>query len=291
MVPRIEIELETCDREGLCVQVCWEFVFEQTDQDSFPIVKQPANCIYCGHCIAVCPSDAITIDEMDTENFRHHTTEMDIASDRLLDFVRMRRSVRNYKKRPVERALVDKLIEAGRYAPTGGNAQSLAYIIVDKDETKESLALLLLEIIKNKVALCRDEDALATLDPEEVNRLQEDLPIFKQVIKEFKEGIDPFFYDAPIVVVVHADPSMTACPTEDAAIASYQMMLMAHSLGLGTCYIHNLYEYADESGEVREILDVPPDSDVLIAFAFGYPEIPFRRLVDRYAPEVNWIGG
>ena len=41
MMPRIEINLETCDKEGLCVQVCWELVFEQADQDSFPVVAHP----------------------------------------------------------------------------------------------------------------------------------------------------------------------------------------------------------------------------------------------------------
>ncbi len=289
MMPRIEINLETCDKEGLCVQVCWEFVFEQADQDSFPVVAHPEKCIFCGHCIAVCPSGAITIHEMDMANFGQHTAEMDIEAGRLLDFLRMRRSVRNYKKRIVPRELVEKLVEAARYAPTGGNAQSLAYTIVDKEETFESLALLLLEIVKNKVALCRDEKALAALSPEEADGLREELPYFELTVSEFEEGIDPFFYRAPVVVVVHADPSLTACPTEDATLGTYQMMLMAHSLGLGTCYIHYLYEYADESPGVREILDVPAGNKVLMAFTLGYPAIPFRRFIDRFMPEVNWV--
>ena len=289
MIPKIEINLETCDKEGLCVQVCWEFVFEQADPDSFPVVAHPEKCIFCGHCIAVCPSGAITIHEMDMANFGQHTAEMDIEAGRLLDFLRMRRSVRNYKKRIVPRELMEKLVEAARYAPTGGNAQSLAYTVVDKDETFESLALLLLEIVKNKVALCRDEKALAALDSEKANLLREELPYFELTVSEFEEGIDPFFYRAPAVVIVHADPSLTACPTEDATLATYQMMLMAHSFGLGTCYIHNLYEYADESPEVREILDVPADNKVLLAFTLGYPAIPFKRLIDRFKPQVNWI--
>ncbi len=291
MIPRIEIDHEKCDKEGLCVRVCWEYVLEQADRDSFPVITHPEMCIFCGHCAAVCPSGAITIHEMDMANFRPRTAEMSIEPDNLLDFLRMRRSIRNYKqKRPVPKEMVKKLIQAARYAPTGGNVQSLKHIIVEDRDTMDTLALHCIDIFKKKVSLCQDEEALAALDLIEAKRVRDDLPYFEIVLTEYEEGIDPFFYRAPVLVVTHADLSVTPCPLEDATLATYQMMLMAHSLGLGTCFISNFYENANKPQAIREILAIPPDNKILMAFALGYPAIRFRTLIDRNEPQVQWSG-
>jgi len=291
MKPTIEIDHNKCDREGLCVRVCWEYVFEQVDSDSVPVITHPEMCILCGHCIAVCPEDAITIHEMDMANFRPHTAEMSIEPDNLLDFLRMRRSVRNYKKnRPVSKKMVEKLIRAARYAPTGGNVQSLKHIIVDSRETLDELTSHLINIFKKRADLCQDEEALGALDPIEANNLREFQPYFEVMLSEYEEGIDPFFYSAPMLIITHADLLDTLCPLEDATLATYQMMLMAHSLGLGTCFVSNFYENGDKSQAIREILAIPPESKILMAFVLGYPAIHFRTLIDRIEPEVRWLG-
>ncbi len=95
------------------------------------------------------------------------------------------------------------------------------------------------------------------------------------MISDHEAGKDPFFYQAPVLIVTCADLTVTPCPLEDATLASYQMMLMAHSLGLGTCYIGNFYEYANESQSVRDMLSIPPDDDILMSFTLGYPALRF----------------
>jgi len=291
MIHRIEINPETCDKEGLCVRVCADGVFEKEDKTSFPIVAHPERCFLCGQCVAVCPGDAITHHGFEMENFLPHTPEMDIEPDNLLGFLRMRRSVRNYnQKRSVSREALEKLIDAARYAPTGSNAQSLEHIVINDREMMEKLAALCLDLFKERLALSQDKDALSSIDPGVARRIQAEVPFYKRVISDYVAGKDPFFYRAPVLVVTHANLTITSCPLEDATLASYQMMLMAQSLGLGTCYIGNFYEFANDSQAIREMLVMPAEHGILMSFTLGYPAVRFRKLVDRKKPKVNYIG-
>jgi nitroreductase/NAD-dependent dihydropyrimidine dehydrogenase PreA subunit len=288
--PRVEINQELCDKEGLCVMVCIEGIFEQADKESFPVVDHPERCWLCGHCVAVCPGDSITVHGMSFENFLPVTPEMQFEPKNLLGFLRTRRSVRNYNpKRPVRREIIEKLIEAARYAPTGSNVQSLQHIIVETRETIDSLAAHCIEILKEKMTQWRDQVTMPDLEPWLLRRLRADIYFYEKIIAEHEAGIDTIFFQAPVVIVTHADLSITSCPLEDASIASYQMMLMAQSLGLGTCYIGNFYPYANESEAIRELLGIPPSHDILMTFTLGYPAIRFNRLIDRSEPKVQWL--
>ena len=107
---------------------------------------------------------------------------------------------------------------------------------------------------------------------------------------DYENGKDPIFYQAPALIITHADLRITTCPLEDATLASFQMMLMAQSLGLGTCYIGNFYEIANESQLIRKLLAIPAENEILMAFTLGYPAIRFRKVVDRSKLEVQWVG-
>jgi nitroreductase len=153
----------------------------------------------------------------------------------------------------------------------------------------DTLAFHCVDLFRQWVALFQDEDALSSLDPRLAKRIRADMPFYKRVISDYEAGKDPFFYRAPVLVVTHADLTITSCPLEDATLAAYHMMLMAQSLGLGTCYIGNFYEFANDSQPIREILALPPEHDILMSFTLGYPAVRFRKLVDRNKAKVRWL--
>ena len=291
MLPKIEIDHEICDKEGLCVRVCVEEIFEQKERRTVPAIVHPETCFFCGQCLAICPSNAITHDGFEMENIIPITPEMKIESDSLMGFLRARRSIREYHpKKRVRKETIEKLLDAARYAPTGSNAQSLEHIVITDRETMDRLAALSVDLYKEKIAFFQKKDALSNLDPRLARRIEADIPFYERVISEYKAGKDPFFYQAPVLIVTHADMTITSTPTEDATLASYQMMLMAQSLGLGTCYVGNLYEFGNESPPIREMLAIPPEHDILMSFTLGYPAVRFRKLVDRKKPTVRWLG-
>jgi len=127
--------------------------------------------------------------------------------------IKERRSVKSYKPDAVPTELLDAILEAGTYAPTGRNMQSPIIIAVTDKAVRDRLARLNAEVMG-------------------------------------MDG-DPF-YGAPAVLVVLADKSRSTY-LYDGSLVMENLMLAAHSLGLGSCWIHRAKEVFD-SPEGREIL-------------------------------------
>ena len=109
-----------------------------------------------------------------------------------------RRSVRNYKKDMIPKEIIERIIHAGTYAPTGRNLQAPIIVAVTNREMRDRLSKL-------------NADIMGT-------------------------NSDPF-YGAPVVLVVLADKSV---PTYvyDGSLVMANLMLAAHSEGVGSCWIH-----------------------------------------------------
>jgi len=79
--------------------------------------------------------------------------------------------------------------------------------------------------------------------------------------------------EAPLGILVVVDPGMAFTPTEDGTLAAYAMMLAAHSLGLGTCWVHPGRGFNDEGA--KEILGISREKRIICALSVGYPdEVP-----------------
>jgi len=116
-----------------------------------------------------------------------------------LENMRTRRSIRAYQPQQIKAEELDAVLEAGTWAPTGMGRQSPRIVVVQDKATRDELSRL------NARALGSQEG-------------------------------DPF-YGAPTVLVVFAD---TARPTyrEDGTLVMANLMLAAHAVGLGSCWIH-----------------------------------------------------
>ena len=115
-----------------------------------------------------------------------------------------RRSCKKYLSKPVEQELVDAVIQAGTYAPTGRNRQPVKI--------------------------------LAVTDP----TVRDELRKINARVMGVDESVDPF-YGAPVVLVVLADPTVNTY-LYDGSLVMGNLMIAAHSLGLGGCWIHRAKE-------------------------------------------------
>lgn len=145
-----------------------------------------------------------------------------------------RRSIKKYKSIPVEDNLIDEVVKAGTYAPSGMNRQSPIILAVTNKE------------IRNK---------LSTINA-----------------KIMGVDIDPF-YGAPVVLVVLADKNY---PTHvyDGSLVMENMMLAAHSLGLGSCWIHRAKETfeTEEGQEILKDLGIEGEYEGIANCILGYPD-------------------
>ncbi|MBQ9493123.1 MAG: nitroreductase [Oscillibacter sp.] len=187
-----------------------------------------------------------------------------------------RRSTRNYKPDTVEPEKLDRIINAGRFAPSGGNSQSNHFfVITDKAALGRLAQLAQTAFAKMEIK----EDTYASL---------------KVSITKSKEGGYSFCYNAPVLVVV-ANQADYGNNIADSVAAVENMMVEANELDLGSCYINQL-KWLNEDPEVvaymRE-LGMRDNERVYASAIFGYPQtddgLPVRQPLPRKGNEVTYI--
>ena len=113
----------------------------------------------------------------------------------------------------------------------------------------------------------------------------------KDGLKEWElTGRDLLFHGAPAVIIVGTKPG-GSCPMEDALLATQNILLAAHSMGLGTCLIGFAVSAIERASSLKAFLKIPPDESIYAAIAAGYPDEHYQRLPGRKpAPVRVWPG-
>ena len=193
------------------------------------------------------------------------------------DAIVTRRSTRNYKPTPVEPEKLARIIDAGRYAPSGGNSQTNRFFVVQKQE-----------IIADLVKLV--EEAFAKMDV--YDGMYRSL---RNSILRSKEGGYLFCYNAPVLVVV-ANKKDYGNNMADCACALENMMLMANSLDLGSCWINQL-KWLNEDPDLLALfrsLGMREDERIYGAVSLGYAAtdsgLPSRRRMPQKGNVVAFVG-
>ena len=225
-----------------------------------------STCIRCGHCLAICPQNAITIDEYDMDEiYEYDFNNGHLDSQELLKSLQCRRSVRRYKKKSVEKELIEKIIEAGRYTPSGSNRQNVRYIVVEKE-----IPFLENEALKFYKKLFK-------------------VPKFIKKLVKFPFNMDRMvleegflFMGGPILILVISENA------NNAALASMSMELMAESLGLGTLYVGLFTRVANKNKKIRKFLDLKKKENIVQCLVVGYPDVKYYRTAPKKKAIVQW---
>ena len=289
----MELNIIDHDKCTLC-ELCIEDCVRQNIWLADDIIKVSDNCNQCGHCKAVCPEDAIEIPGLEPTEFEPMPEKEAVPNpDQLMAFFRMRRSTRLYKREVVEKDKLAQIVEAGRFAPTGGNRQSLQYAVVQSLEVMGKVRDLTLNILAEQgramaEGLKSKQERGEAFSPTD-EAMQRYSISWQNMAQMNQEGTDRLFYHAPNLVVIHADPAESPGPEIDAGLAAMQMALMAESLGLGTCYIGFLVMALGISPELKQMMQIPEANNTPVTFVTGYPDITYERLVARNPARVSWV--
>lgn len=288
----ITIDEKLCNRCGICVPICVRKIL--TLGEKRVEVIDPTMCILCGHCKAVCPTDAPSFSS-GNEEFEPVPNREEIPHPApFLRFLRRRRSLRKYASRPVEKEKLEKIIQAGRYAPTGGNRQACQFTVINGRKVLDEVCRLAIAALMAKgrgiqevLDRCR---ARKEPIPDELVSRQLYPAVWARISRAWEEkGQDQLLHHAPTLVLLHIKPAMAVTPEIDVGIISLQMILMAETQGLGSCYIQFLVWAIEESKDLREFLKLPKENRVLATFTVGYPDVEYLRLVARRPAAVTWI--
>jgi nitroreductase len=256
-------------------------------------------CIRCGHCVAVCPDDAVTVPGLaqPTGSLTHLTLPDSPASTldpaRLIDLVSRRRSCRSYRKKPVDRDLLSDLVKVGTLAPSGTNSQAWTFTILPT----RAAVMRLGDAIGR---FFRQLNLVASFAPARLaSRLfmgsaletyyQEYYPRVKEALDEYATtGRDRLFHGAPAVILIGSRPE-AATPKEDALLAAQNILLVAHALGLGTCLVGYTVEAIRNDPRIKRLLGLAQGEQIHAAIALGYPKIPFEHPAGRWPVTPRWF--
>jgi nitroreductase len=252
-----------------------------------------ALCMRCGQCVAVCPTDSITIDGLEPEGFRPFE-QVELDSKQMLNLMRRRRSVRRYRDRPVPREVLDRIIEAAHLAPTGNAGRSVGAIIIDRPEKLEQLSELTCQLYAKLDKALRNPIARLfvrrKVGKSRLKTLTEFvMPGVRWYMRWRREGKgDEITRESPALILFHSRVDVPVAD-ENCLIAATFAMFMAETLGVGSYFNGLIGPAVDQSPALRALLDLPPDHGVYACLALGYGKYTYRTSIPRALQEVRYL--
>ena len=267
----LEVNQNLCTLCGQCVAECPVGLIRIQDRSVREIPVAEAACIACGHCVAVCPTAALD-NKKSPLALQTPLSGNPLGVEEALQFLRRRRSIRNYQEKPVPRELIVPILDAARFAPTGGNSQGVSYLVIQNKE--------LLELVTRKVIDWMEEQ-IAAQSPWSM--------VYEGMVRRYrKTGDDVILRRAPVLILALCDERL-GLGRDNAVSALTYAELMAPSLGLGSCWA-GFVELCLMRGktDLGKLLGVSEGKGVRAALMLGFPRFTYQRLVERSALNIDW---
>ena len=191
-----------------------------------------------------------------------------------MEAIMTRRSTRRMKPDLPPRELIERVIEAGRAAPSGSNSQTTHFIVITKPSTLKDLA-----------ELVQSEFAKMEIAPDTYVSL-------RNSINASRTGNYVFHYNAPVLIVT-ANKKDYGNAMADSACALENMMIAANALNLGTCWINQLHWLTDHRAVQAYMQNLGLKDDETITggliLGYGFDGLPVRTELKRTGNPVTWI--
>jgi nitroreductase/Pyruvate/2-oxoacid:ferredoxin oxidoreductase delta subunit len=328
---RFVLDEEKCNGCGRCAKVCPVQLLMVEDKQVRSNERYDAfRCLTCENCVVSCLWGGVTI-ERDYRVPRGYWKNVHLFSggktrpaplgrsrggsfedyqDELTETERViyqRRSNRLYRKRKLTRELVERVIEAGRFAPSAGNNQPWKFIVVQDPALLEEINQMCKKTLRFFSKLCVPRAWLdKTVPGDKAARLRTWQKVLLWILVWFVKGdadqrahgglnavtSDPdyhTFFRAPTVILLLADRRAIGGTDLDIGICGQNMVLAAHSLGLGTCYVDLITKALSYDSKFRKKLGITPPFQIVTSLAIGHPLGEIDGIVSREQPRIDWI--
>ncbi len=276
----VKISVDACKKCGMCILECPMTVL-QADPQKIPGMVPGGDeaCNRCGHCEAICPHQAIRLEDAGLEKGASVMNEK-ITKEQMNHHIQTRRSIRKYRDRPVDKAVIEEIMDAVRYAPSAMNSQIVRWMIIhDAREVKK----LTDELFIWMKSVSREKSHSTPF----FSMLAEEKLDVSMLESAWKNGFNPIFYNAPHVAIAYTRRDMPTAMLDSAISLSYlDMTLPAYNLG--ACWAGFFQIIAMSYPELVLKLGLPGDHMITGALMFGYPGVKYPNIPKRNRASILW---
>jgi len=192
--------------------------------------------------------------------------------------IETRMSIRGFKKEPVARELLKKVIATACHSPSYKNSQPWEIMVVS-GKKKQELSAILVDLLDNGTPSCPDLAEPESWPEAEQQRITElfakrkeltgiDLTAPEIIVKAKKANFR--FYGAPHGIFLYQDNSLSEWSLFDLGLFAQSLMLSAHAYGLGMVPQAFLTDYSEN---VKKYLDIPENKRLVLGLSVGYPDL------------------
>lgn len=285
---QVSIDRDSCSGCSICVHICPYGAIQLVDGRAEFCLE---SCFLCGHCRAVCPSDCVQVpgvaDMLGLATLPDSPAVLPPGegnTTELIALMRSRRSCRQYQETAIDLDLLRDLVKIGTTAPSGTNSQSWNFIVLPTRLDVTAFG----EMIGNYYR--------------KLNRMASN-PLLRFVVKLFggdslgryyrnyhhsvqraltlwDEGRQDLLFHGATGAILVTGKQSASCPVEDSMLASQNILLAAHSVGLGSCLIGFAVEAVKRSPAIRQKMKFDADEQIHAVIALGYPAVTYLRPAD-----------
>jgi len=279
------VNTETCLGDGICAEICPEDILEIVDEKATTVEERADACILCGQCVAVCPTESMTMPQLPMEDFQR-LPKQPFEYEQFFDFLKLRRSVRVFKDKPVARGVIQKILDAAATAPMGFPPHSTEVVVID---SREELDFLLEQLVSDYEFMNKGISNPIMRTIIRLNAGAENYYALKNFILEVakhanqvyhENGGDNYTRGAPVLMLFHGNRWALSYEENAHLICDYAM-LAALSLGLGSTIVGLIPPVVDRSKLLRERYGIPKDNKVCTSLVLGYPKYKYRQGIRR----------
>lgn len=282
----VKVDYSVCTECGTCTDECPN---HKKKNGHSHVDHEFEYCDRCLHCYAVCPANAISVN-----GFGQMSEKKNPDAESFLSLLMHRRSYRRFLDKTISVENIEKLTKAATFIPSGGNDHRINITVLTSKEKRTLLLsaiyayyahirkLLKKPVLRFIARQIGDAKVKATLnDPFYLKKIL-------RIIEDIKNEDDAVFYHAPAVFFFHTDRIMPTAQ-EDCILSAYNVVLMAETLGLGSCFVSLSQQAVTNDRKCKNILSIPQSHRVEAVVIVGHPKRIYKRPAYRKPKQLNIV--
>jgi nitroreductase len=214
--------------------------------------------------------------------------------DQVLELIRSRRSKRLFKDNPVEKDVLEKVLEAARFAPSAHNDQSTDFVVIQDQAILHEITALTADYIEKLVKYTQNPIGRMmmrrVLGRRGAATVFELAPEMEGLVALFKSGTDWILRDTPVLILFCADSAGGSFAGVNANLALHNAALAAETVGLGCFYAGFVVHASERDNRIAKLISLPKTHKIYGALSMGYPKLKFKKWPERNQANVIWVG-